>query len=80
MKRNNTIIGSNFLLREIADKYYIYDVIVKERKELLKNPDLSDEERIEHEITLQEAEILLSDIQAVYELLVERQKQRNEQE
>lgn len=80
MKRNSTIIGSNFLLREIADKYYIYDVIVKERKELLKNPDLSDEERIEHEITLQEAEILLSDIQAVYELLVERQKQRNEQE
>lgn len=79
MKRNNTIIGSNFLLREIADKYYIYDVIVKERKELLKNPDLSDEERIEHEITLQEAEILLSDIQAVYELLVERQKQRNGQ-
>lgn len=76
MRRNNQIFSTNFLLREIADKYYIYDIIVNERKEILKNDKLTEEERTEHEQVLHEAEIILSDIKAVYELLLERHKQR----
>ena len=61
--------------------YYTYESAVNEREDILedilKKDNLTDSAREYYERTLEEAKSMLEDVKAVYEFLLEREKQKH---